>query len=767
MFSSIKGKLFFITALILVAISLILLFANFENYRQTKKLKLESCDYTVSAFAEKVNQKITKMNDNVIDLALLGEIYYKTGKAKNIADYSVKTIFEDYEDSLGGGIWFEPYAINPSKRLACTYAFRNKENTIVIDRNFESEQYNYLNRSWYKEIKPELLEGKKIVWSEPYHENEGSYALMTTVGAGIYDSGKLIGMSTVDWEISSIAETVSEIKPTPNSFVLFADKNNDYIIVSTDPYLDNSALVGEPFNAIPWYNDELQNGQSFKYHGKKYTAYVKELDNEMLLIVNVPTDELLSFVLIHATILLSMLILISVLFSVLIYFALKKYINTPIEQLMEIANKIGQGDLDAEITIKKPEEFAKLAETFGTMAKDIKENITNIKNITADKERMASELSIAKSIQLSAVPSSFFDEMKEFNIYATMDTAKEVGGDFYDFFFIDNSKFVFLIADVSGKGIPAALFMMTTKTLIKNLAKEGYQPKELFEKINNQIYENNKQGFFVTLFATIIDINTGKATYINCGHNPPLIKKKNGKYGYQKLPANLVLGAMGNTEYKTYETTFEIGDTIFLYTDGVSEAMNKDGNLYGEKQLENCLNNNSDNDINTTIKNIREDVYRHADGAEQSDDITMLIFEYNGKDPNTFVSEAKKENYNSFLAWLEMRCEEKEVPQNIVMKTELVAEELFLNIANYAYAESAEVGTITALFEDDDNRIVLKFIDNGIKYNPLEKTDPDVSLDINERQIGGLGIFMVKNTVDDIQYEYKNNQNILTITINY
>ncbi|MCQ2755031.1 MAG: SpoIIE family protein phosphatase, partial [bacterium] len=574
-------------------------------------------------------------------------------------------------------------------------------------------------------------------------------------------------VSTVDWEIDSIIKTVSEIKPTPNSFVLFADKGNDYIIASTDPYLDNSALVGEPFEAIPWYNTDLQNGESFQYHNKKYISYIKELDNEMLLIVNVPNNELMGFVILHAAILLAMLMIIGIIFSIIIYFALKKYINTPIEQLMEIANKIGQGNLDAEITIQKPEEFAKLAETFGTMAKDIKEHISNIKNITADKERMESELSIAKDIQLSAVPNSFFNEMKEFDIFATMDTAKEVGGDFYDFFFIDNSKFVFLIADVSGKGIPAALFMMTTKTLIKNLAMEGYQPKELFEKINNQIYENNKQGFFVTLFAAIIDTNTGKITFINCGHNPPLIKKQNGNYEYKKMPANLVLGAMGNIEYQTFETTFDVGDTIFLYTDGVSEAMNKDGELYSEKQLLDCINNNINNDVTTTIKNVRKDVYRHADGAEQSDDITMLIFKYNGKDSNTFVAEAKKENYDSFLAWLEKRCTEKNVPQNIIMKTELAAEELFLNIANYAYAESAKVGTITAVLEDEDNSIVLKFIDNGVKYNPLEKADPDISLNASDRQIGGLGIFMVKNTVDDIQYEYKNNQNILTITIRY
>jgi sigma-B regulation protein RsbU (phosphoserine phosphatase) len=203
----------------------------------------------------------------------------------------------------------------------------------------------------------------------------------------------------------------------------------------------------------------------------------------------------------------------------LLYCSLNHYIVNPIGKLTEIAKKIGKGE-DIQIKIEKPEEFAQLASTFDKMTKDIK-------SVTQERAKINSELSIAKSIQSSSLPNVFppFPNRKEFDIFASMEAAKEVGGDFYDFFFIDDTKFMFLIADVSGKGVPAALFMMTVKTLINNMAQMDYSPKQLIEIINNKICQTNKQGFFVTVLIGITSITTGKTTLINCGHNLPLIKR--------------------------------------------------------------------------------------------------------------------------------------------------------------------------------------------------------------------------------------------------
>jgi len=221
MFKTIKSKIIVLTISILVVLSILLLGSACLNFKNNTKMMIESCNHNISNFAEQVNKDISVLQNNAIDLALMGEGYYMTGKRSEIAEYVVKRVFERYKYSLGGGIWFEPYAINPIQKRKCFYAF-HKNGNVIIDYGFESENYDYLNQSWYKEIFPKLSKDRVFVWSKPYFDNQGSYTVMTTVGAGIYNQDKLIGISTVDWEISSILKTVSNMRPTPNSFALFA-----------------------------------------------------------------------------------------------------------------------------------------------------------------------------------------------------------------------------------------------------------------------------------------------------------------------------------------------------------------------------------------------------------------------------------------------------------------------------------------------------------------------------------------------------------------
>ncbi len=751
--------------------SFVLTISGFIHFANAKQLLMISYDFTISSFAERIDKDIVKLTNNAKDLALMGSVLYKT---RNVSDtnfmsnqipkFVITNIFKNYSDSLGGGIWFEPYIINPSQRLNCLYAFRNKQKKIVIDKDFNSEEYNYLNQSWYKEIIAGIKEGYDTEWSAPYFEKQGSNTLMTTVGAGIYDGKKLIGISTVDWEINSIINSILKMEPTKNSFVLFADKDNDFILAYTENPEKNTSLLGKSLDEIPWYSDNLENKSEITYNNEKFITFIKDLNNGMLLIVNIPKNELFGPVLKHFTVIFFIFLIISILVSLSMYKLLKRNVNDPIEKLVNISDEIGQGNLDAKINIEKPQEFARLSSAFNKMTNDIKDYINRVNNITHEKEKMESELSIARSIQYSVLPNTFYPNMKEFDIFASMETAKEVGGDFYDFFFINDNEFMFLIADVSGKGIPAALFMMTTKTLIKNLANESYSPKELIEKINNQICENNRQGFFVTMFAGIININTGKISYINCGHNPPLIKKNN-RYNYLNISPNLVLGAMNDIEYDIEEDFLNVGDVIFLYTDGVTEAFNPEQKQYGEERLLDCLNKNSDTDVQKILRSVKSDVKEYSEGIEQSDDITMLCFKYNGcpTDGNAdrFSSPATIEGYREFRTWLKNECEKFAVNEKLTMKIELVCEELFTNVISYAYGEKE--GEIGAIFENVRNELIITFIDNGVEYNPLDKPDPDISLALDDRPIGGLGIFMVKQSVDDINYKYEDGKNILQV----
>ena len=769
-FNTIKSKIILISALMLITLSILLSFFAYLYLQNGKTLLLKGFSYHISTFAEKINKDIIRIEDNAKDLALQGEMFNQIDKNRNMALFTTINIFNNYPYSLGGGIWFEPNIIDPQKRWYCIYVYRNKNNEIVPDEQFETPEYDYLNKSWYKEIFPNVTKENNVAWSLPYYEKEGSNTLMVTAGAGIYDSNNMrFGISTVDWEISSIIKSVSEMKPTPNSFALFGDEDDNSIIASTDPYMDNSTLLGKPLNTLPWYNENLINITYFDYHGQKFIPYVKHLDNGMILIICIPKCELFHYLMKHVIILLSVFILISLMISWLLYFGLKKNIDKPIEKLTDIAHKIGAGNLNTEIKIEKPLEFAELAQTFDNMAKDIK-------NITKERQSIESELSLAKEIQASSLPNVFppFPDRKEFDIFAGMEPAKEVGGDFYDFYFIDDNNFMFLIADVSGKGVPAALFMMTTKTLINYIAQSVMSPEEMIETINHKICENNKQGFFITMLAGIVNIKTGKITFINCGHNPPLVKHKNGKFQYLKLESNIVLGAFDGAKFAIAEGMLEKGDTIFVYTDGITEAINSNGEQYGEERLLETMNNIPDENIKDISDKLKINVKEFAQGVAQSDDMTVLIFRYEGSENNNpeqnanencriYNGIANKENYKHYLSWLYESCNFWHLTDNMKSRLELISEELYTNIFSYAYPENE--GKIEVTLIRENSAITCIFRDKGIPYNPLEKPDPDIEFPPEKRDAGGLGIFMVKNTVDEIDYEYEDECNILTMTL--
>ena len=346
-----------------------------------------------------------------------------------------------------------------------------------------------------------------------------------------------------------------------------------------------------------------------------------------------------------------------------------------------------------------------------------------------------------------------------------MQPAKQVGGDFYDFFFIDDENFMFLIADVSGKGVPAALFMMTVKTLISNIAQVGHSPKELIETVNRKICLTNKQGLFVTMFIGIVNINTGKITYINCGHNQPLIKTENNEYKYMETNSNIVLGAFDNTEFDVCESQLKAGDTIFAYTDGITEALNANDEMYGEERLLTCLNKYHNEDIQKLADNVKHDILEFTNSVPQSDDLTMLIFKYNNQTlKRIFKDMAIQENYKSFYTWLHDTCEEWKLNPELINKLDMCCEELYANITFYSYPP--KTGIIEVTISKTTDKIILQFEDEGIPYNPLEKADPDITLPPEQRPCGGLGIFMVKEMADDIKYQHIGNKNVLTVIFN-
>ena len=307
----------------------------------------------------------------------------------------------------------------------------------------------------------------------------------------------------------------------------------------------------------------------------------------------------------------------------------------PVEQITAEAKRFADTNIksdDALETIRQRDEIGVLASSITKMEEDVENYIQNLTAVTAEKERISTELSVATQIQADMLPSIFppFPDRSEFGIFASMRPAKEVGGDFYDFFLTDEDHLCIVIADVSGKGVPAALFMVIAKTLIKNHAQNGESPAEIFSAVNNQLCENNKEGMFVTAWLGILELSTGKLAYVNAGHNPPLRKTADGGYGYFKCRPGFVLAGLEGIAYQQYEAYLDRGDLLYLYTDGVTEATDSAEALYGEERLQSTLNANGDLPPEQLIAAVQKDISDFVGQADQSDDITMLCLKFNG-----------------------------------------------------------------------------------------------------------------------------------------
>ena len=394
------------------------------------------------------------------------------------------------------------------------------------------------------------------------------------------------------------------------------------------------------------------------------------------------------------------------------------------------------------------------------------------KEITQKGARIETELNLANAIQKNMIPSIFppFPEHKEIDIYASMTPAKEVGGDFYDMFLIDDNHLAICMADVSGKGIPASLFMMISKILIKNVSCIDKETNIAFTRVNNMLCDGNKTGLFVTAWFGILDLTNGHLEFANAGHNPPLLYSANtGNFEYLRTKPNMVLAGMENVNYRKNEIQIEPGDRIFLYTDGVTEATNIESKLYGEDRLQKFLNDNLDLSVEETIKAVNKDINIFVGSAEQFDDITMLELLYKGKNAkeNSTIQrkfKADTKELSNIQEFVEAELGKYNCNNKTKYQINLVIEEIFVNIANYAYKEKD--GYCTLAIELEDNKVTFTFEDNGVPFNPLEEPDPDINLSADKRDIGGLGIFLAKKMIDEVKYKYENSKNILIITKN-
>ena len=360
-----------------------------------------------------------------------------------------------------------------------------------------------------------------------------------------------------------------------------------------------------------------------------------------------------------------------------------------------------------------------------------------------------------------------FPERSEFDIYASMLPAKEIGGDFYDFYLMDEDNLAVTIADVSGKGVPAALFMVIAKILLRNSASGG-GPGAVFAAVNNKLCENNDTQMFATAFMGYYNIPSGRFIYVNAGHNPPFMKKAGKDYEFLKTTPSLVLGFMKDTVYTEEEITLAPGDALYLYTDGVTEAMNAERDFFSEQRLLEALNNNRESQLKDLLSAIKREIDAFAGEAEQADDITMLALEI-GQTPEApgpeaamkeLRIEASRDRINEVMDFVTSELTRHNCPPELQNGINVSVEETFSNIANYAYTPAKGDALIGISVGDE---AIIRFEDMGRPFNPLEQAAPDLDKPIMEREIGGLGIYLTRKLMDRLDYERLGDKNVLTI----
>ncbi|NPA25064.1 MAG: SpoIIE family protein phosphatase [Deltaproteobacteria bacterium] len=504
--------------------------------------------------------------------------------------------------------------------------------------------YDYRTQDWYQI--PMIL-GRPL-WSEPYFGQAGGI-VMTSYSVPFYrrtaDGKKhFAGIVCIDLSLNRLRNVVSSLKIGRTGYAFLITRNGTFVTHPRSDLIMNETIFSVAEAAHSPQIREI--GRSMTAGETGFTAfrslttgkmnwmvYTPLKANGWSLGVLFPQHELMA-ALNRLNRKMLFLGVVGFFLIMLVIFVVSKQITTPLRALARATGKIAEGELDTPIPIPPgKDEVGRLALSFADMQKSLREYIENLKTTTAAKERIESELNIASEIQMGILPNIFppFPNRTEFNLYATLKPAREVGGDLYDFFMLDDTHLCFSVGDVSGKGVPAALFMAITQTLVKT--RSGFDPAAVLSQVNNDLARDNPSMMFVTLFLGILDLTTGELFYGNGGHNPPYRLSPGPSGSCSALPTTdgIALGVMEDFSFAGNRTKLEPGETLFIFTDGVTEAMNRAGELYDEERLEALLPQLSGLPPAEIAAAVIDDLGKFTDGADQTDDITMLVIRFNGR----------------------------------------------------------------------------------------------------------------------------------------
>ena len=739
--------LLFTAAIFVVAFSIFYHFSS-RSIERNARTEAENTLQVINLQIEKVLRRVEAVPDN-LNWVIANSITHPDSM------YNItRNVVRNNPDIYGSAIAFEPHYFKEKGYYFSPYSYR--DGGTIRSLQLGNEDYDYFTWEWYD--KPKKLGAP--CWSEPYYDEGGGQMVMCTYSAPIFDKKeKIIGIFTSDISLEWLTDLIDGMNRSNRSYTFMLSKDGTYIVHPQRERILNKTIfnVADEMNSeeVKWVGEKMLAGeqgmQLMDNDGvKSYIFYAPVPHTQWSLGIVIPNEEVFGDL--HR--INWMLLLIVGLGLIVLFFVSSQIVS----------------------------------------------NLTKLQQATSAKEKIESELKIAHDIQMGMLPKIFppFPKRKEIDLYAALNPAKEVGGDLYDFFMEDDHLY-FAIGDVSGKGVPASLFMAVTLSMFRSVAVKEENPASIMNFLNASISENNESNMFVTLFIGILNLNTGSLKYCNAGHNPPLLIHPDGECKWLETLPNIPVGVMEKFAYQEQSLTLPNSGALALYTDGVTEAENTGKELYGEKRLMEIIKRNTNASSCEMIEALLLDINHHVKDNEPSDDVTLMVIKYDGtggrgrdgcrdgaRPVSTLVIPNKIEELPKITQFIEQIGEQINLPATWVMNLNLALEEAVSNVIFYAYGREeiplqifegvdAAGGRGSLKSEDKnetieiiayllDNELVLTLTDSGDEFDPTLKAAPDLTLSAEERPIGGLGIFLIRQIMDKVEYKRENGKNILTLS---
>ena len=686
-----------------------------------------------------------------------------------------RRILQNNPDLNGCSIAFEPYYFQDKGRGRFFSAYSYNDDGVLYTSQEGNDHYEYFYMDWYQTAK--LLD--QPVWSEPFvdvnPEIHDSKEIIASYSKPIKDKdGTYIGTIATDISLGWLSETISAVKPYPNSYSMMIGQGGTFFVHPDPEKLFYQTIFTETMDHsdpdLAALGHSMLRGEEgmreLRMDGQDCYVFYKPLaETGWSVAIVCPESDIFG----GYKRLQSMVVFIVIIGLILMFLVFSRIVIRelkPLRKLADQAGTIAQGHFDQKLPDDgRSDEIGQLAHSFGDMQQSLMQYIDQLQSATAQKATIESELKIANTIQLNMLPRVFppFPERGDIDLYASMAPAKDVGGDLFDFFLRDEKLF-FCVGDVSGKGVPAAMVMAVTLSLLRHTSSHENDPAKVIQTVNETLCKGNDYDMFVTLLLGVLDLPTGRLRYCSAGHDAPLILH-DGTISTLACQPNLPLAILPEMRYKVQEYQLEPGSTLFLYTDGLTEAMNADHEQFGMDRVREQLALCMDKAPRQVLETVQDGVHAFVQDAEQSDDLTMLAFRYTPGEFATILSEkitlsCDLKRVPELNAFIESVAEKLGADATVTGQLQLAVEEIVVNVMNYAYPEGKK-GFVTIKVMSDGHQLRIVVIDSGVPFDPTLKEKADTTLSAEERPIGGLGIFLVRELMDSINYERVDNRNIL------